>query len=347
MPNCPNGHAQRLGLKCQTCGAAISYRDSIEDLRELPRMEPNFGKIEVITVGYPGLSLKADYVGEIFVGQADAKSSTSFEVASIRGGSWLDFSKKYLGELRRWMTLVSIGASTDRFLIVDTTDPLSVLLLSAFPKLEHTAVIAVVADQNSTPVEQNTSYVALSLALSKGFPIVALSETFEGRMLYLTEDRGFAAEAAALSRLLESVLGAADDLMDLLERDLKLGIKMHCLSAIVAGSKAVYGMATNAFLAQSYDLSMAAKDDDCQTVHSLAFSRGESEGEFEKSFGAFRNKRFKGALNAEFRFHETASPLYDIVTIYGMRSDASLQGLSQGYQAIVGSVPELSVEGAS
>lgn len=347
MPNCPNGHAQRLGLKCLDCGAALSYRDSIEELRELPEVEPNFGKLEVITVGCPGLSLKADYVGEIFSGQGDAKSSTAFEVANIRGGNWLDYSKKYLAELSRWMTLVSIGKSTDRFLIVDTTDPLSVLALSALPKLEHTAVLAVAADQDSTPVEQNTSYVALSLALGKGFPIVALSETFESRMLYYTEDRGFAAEAAAFSRLLESLLGAADDLMDLLERDLKLGIKMHCLSAIVAGSKAVYGVATSAFMAQSYDLSMVAKDDDCQTVHSLVFSRGESKGEFEKGFGAFRNRKFKGALNAEFRFHETASPTFDLVTVYGMRTDTSLQALSPGYQAIVGSVPELSVEGAS
>ena len=166
-------------------------------------------------------------------------------------------------------------------------------------------------------------------------------------MLYFTEDRGFATDADALSRLLESLLGAADDLMDLLERDLKLGIKIHCLSAIVAGSKTVYGIATNAFMAQSYGLSMGAKPDEYQTVHSLVFSRGESKGEFEKSFGVFRNRKFKGALNAEFRFHETASPLYDLVTIYGMRTDTSLQDIAAGYQAIVGSMPELSVEGAS
>jgi len=347
MPRCPNGHEQRLGLKCLTCGAALSYRDSMEELRDLPKVEPNYGKVEVITVGYPRLSLKADYVGEIRAGPADLKSSTAFEVASIRGGSWLDFSKKYLQELRRWMTLVGIGKSTDRFLVVDTTDPLSVLALSALPKLEHTAVIAVVADQDSTPVEQNTSYVALSLALGKGFPIIALSETFEGEMLYFTEDRGFTTDADALSRLMECLLGAADDLMDLLERDLKLGIKMHCLSAIMAGSKTVYGIATNAFMAQSYDLSMGAKPDEYQTVHSLVFSRGESKGEFEKGFGVFRNRKFKGALNAELRFHETASPLYDLVTIYGMRTDTSLQDIAPGYQAIVGSMPELSVEGAS
>ncbi len=92
---------------------------------------------------------------------------------------------------------------------------------------------------------------------------------------------------------------------------------------------------------------MGAKPEECQTVHSLVFSQGESKGEFERSFGVFRNRKFKGALNAEFRFHETASPLYDLVTIYGMRTDTSLQDIAPGYQAIVGSMPELSVEGAS
>jgi hypothetical protein len=347
MPRCANGHEQRLGLKCLTCGAAISYRDSIEELRALPRVEPDYGDVEVITVGYPKLSVKADYVGEVSAGQADLKTSTAFEVASIRGGSWQDFNKKYLPELRDWMTRVGIGKSTDRFLVVDTTDPLSVLALSAIPKLDHTAVIAVVADQDSTPVEQNTSYVALSIASGKGFPVVALSETFEREMLYFTEDRGFATNSEALSRLLESLLSAADDLMDLLERDLKLGIKMHCLSAILAGSRSVYGIATNAYVAQSYDLSVGAEPDEYQTVHSLVFSRGESKGEFEKSFGVFRNRKFKGALNAEFRFHEISSQLYDLVTIYGMRGDAALKGIASGYQAIVANMPELSVEGAS
>ncbi|HVB95442.1 MAG TPA: hypothetical protein VND41_02420 [Nitrososphaerales archaeon] len=347
MPRCANGHEQRLGLKCATCGEALSYRDSMEGLLALPKVVPDYGRTSVVSVGYPRLSLKADYVGHISAGQADLKTSTVFEVASIRGGSWLDFNKSYLGEMRRWLTLVGIGKSTDLFLVVDTTDPLSVLVLSALPQLEHTAVVAVVADQDSTPVEQNTSYVALSLALKRGLPVIALSETFQRGMLYFTEDRGFAAKGDAMSRLLEPLLEAADDLMDLLERDLKLGIKMHCLSAIVAGSKSVYGIATNAFMAQSYNISMGTKPDEYQTVHSLVFSRRENEGEFEKSFGVFRNRKFKGALNAEFRFRETDSQLYDMVTIYGMKSDVSLQGIAPGYQAIVASMPELSAEGVS
>jgi hypothetical protein len=347
MPSCPNGHEQRLGLRCLTCGAELSYRDSMEELRPLPKVEPHYGNIAVISVGYPRLSLSADYVAEISAGPADLKTSTAFEVASIRGGGWLDFNKKYLHEMRRWMALVGIGKSTDRFLVVNTTDPLSVLVLSALPKLEHTAVIAVVADQDSTPVEQNTSYVALSLALGKGLPVIALSETFEGQMLYFTEDKGFATGAEAVSRLLESLLSAVDDLMDLLERDLRLGIKMHCLSAILAGSRNVYGIATNAFMAQSYNASMGAKPEEYQTVHSIVFARRESEGEFEKSFGLFRNRKFKGALNAEFRFREAASQLYDLVTIYGMSNDVALQSIASGYQAIVENMPELSVEGAS
>jgi hypothetical protein len=347
MPKCPNGHEQRLGLKCLTCGATISYRASIEELLALPKVEPYFGKVEVVTVGFPKLSVKADYVGEISSGQADLKTSTAFEVASIRGGSWQDFNKRYLGELRGWMRQVGIGKATDRFLLVDTTDPLSVLALSAIPKLDHTTVIAVVADHDSTPMEQNTSYVSLSIASDKGFSVIALSKTFESEMLYFTEDKGFSKGLEALSRLVDALLSAADDLMDLLESDLRLGIKVHGLSAIVAGSKSVYGIATNAFMAQSYDVSMGAEPEEYQTVHSLVFSRKETKGEFEKSFGVFRNRRFKGALNAEFRFHETPSQLYDLVTIYGMRSDAALRGIASGYQAIVASVPELSVEGAS
>ena len=114
MPRCPNGHEQRLGLKCLTCGAELSYRDSLGELRALPKVEPAYGSTAVISVGYPGLSPSADYVAEISAGQADLKTPAAFVVPSIRGGGWLDYNKKHLHELRRWMALVGIGKPTER-----------------------------------------------------------------------------------------------------------------------------------------------------------------------------------------------------------------------------------------
>lgn len=347
MARCPNGHEQRLGLRCLSCGSELSYRESLEDLLALPKVRPEYGRFAMLHVGYPRLSVPADYTGEVSTGADDSQTSTKFQVAGIRGGSWLDFNEKYLRELRRWMALVGIGKSTERFVIVDTTSPLSVLALSALPKLEHTALIAITADSNSTPVEQNTSYVAISLALKRGLPVIAVSETFEREMIYFTGDKGFATKAEAMSRLLQPLAAAADDLMDLLESDMKLGVRMHSLSAIVAGSKSVYGVATNAFMAQSNNISVGRASEEFQTVHSLAFSRMDDKAEFERSFGVFRNRKFKTALSAELRFHETSMPLYDLMTIYGMKSDDSLKEISEGYEAILRNVPELSAEGVS
>ncbi|HUK74886.1 MAG TPA: hypothetical protein VLU99_03765 [Nitrososphaerales archaeon] len=345
MPKCPNGHEQALGLKCQACGAPISYRGALSELSNLPQVKPEYGAISMLTVGYPRLSSRAEFVGEIASGPAELRSSTSFHVAGIRGGTWLEFSEKYLKDLRRWMTIVGVDKATDRVLVVDTTDPLSVLALSALPKLQRTMVVAVTADQDCTPVEQNTSYVAVSLALKKGLPIIALSSSFEKEMLFFTEDRGFATGPEAMSRLLEPLLAASEDLMDLLERDLRLGIKLHCISAILAGSKNVYGIATNALMAQTYNFSLGTKPTDYRTVHTLVLASKDSQGEFEKSFGVFRNRKFKDALSAELRFKETPSPLYDMVTIYGMKGDSFLESIAGGYEAIVKSMPELNVDG--
>jgi hypothetical protein len=347
MPSCPNGHSQPLGLKCTVCGEPLSYKGALEELAKLPEVTPDYGRVSVLTVGYPGISPRADYVGAISAGPADLRTSSAFQVAGIRGGTWLDYQKAFLVGLRRWMKLVGIDKATDRFLVVDTTDPLSVLALSALPKIERTAVVAVAADQDSTPVEQNTSYVALSLALKKGLPIVALSETFDKEMLYFTEESGFVTGVDAMSRMLDPLITAADDLMDMLERDLKLGVKMHSMSTIMAGSKEVYGTATNAYLAQSYNFSLGVPPDEYQTVHSMVFARKETKSEFEKSFGVYRNRKFKGALSAELRFRETDSPMYDMMTFYGLKGDASLQSIASGYQAIVGSMPELSADGVS
>jgi len=346
LPSCPNGHEQRLGFKCATCGAEVSFKESVGELLVLPRVNPDFGKMAVLTVAYPGLNIKTDYFGEISSAAEDQRTSTSFQAATIRGGTWLDYQNKYLKDLRRWMALVGVAKARDRLLLVDMTSPISVAAIAALPKIEHTAIIGVTADRESTPLEQNTSYVALSLAMKKGFPVIGITESFEREMLYFTEDKGFAAGPHAMSRLLDPLVAGMEDVMDLLEKDLRLGVKLHALSAIMAGSKTVYGIATNAFMAQSYNFSMGTKLEENQTLHTVVFSSRSTETEFEKSFGVFRNRRFKGALNAELRFHETESPVYDLLTFCGMRGDVSLQSIASGYQAIVRNVPELTVEGA-
>lgn len=347
MPRCPNGHEQHLGLKCSLCGAEVSYKGAISDLKKLPRVEPDFGRVTVISVGYRRLSVPVEYSGEILMGPADVKTANSFQVATIRGGNWLDFYKQYMKDLRKWLELMGVQKSSTTFLVVNTTNPLSVLAISALPKIPHIVVLAVVADQDSTPVEQNTSYVALSLCLKRGLPVIALSETYEKEMLFFTDDRGFATGGDALSRLLETLLTAADDLTDIVERDLRLGVKIHCLSAIVAGSRSVYGKPANAYMAQSYNISMGAKPGDYQTIYSLVFCDRDSGAEFEKSFGSFRNRKFKNTLSAEFRFHEVGSQLYDLMTVYGLKGTAPLQDMEEGYKAIVGSVPELTAEGVN
>lgn len=341
MPRCPNGHEQRLGLACGTCGADVTYSQSLPELLDLPEVRPDYGRVSILSIGHPGLGVRADFLGEISIGQDDAETSTNFTVGAIRGGSWLDYTRKHADRLRTWLSLMGISKSADRFIIMDTTSPLSVLVLSALPSQEHTAVIALMADRESTPVEQNTSYVAVSLALKKGLPVVGLSEAFERDMLYFVEDRGFTSGEDALARLLGPLVAAGDDFMDLLERDAKLGIKMHSLSAIMAGSKAVFGIASNAFMAQTYGVSIEGERTDYKTVHSLVFTEEEERAEFERGFGVFRKRRFKTALSAEVRFHRSGAQLYDMITIYGMDDEAGLQAISEGYQAIVRNMPDL------
>ena len=327
MPKCTNGHEQRLGLKCQTCVEPLSYRDSVAELRELPIVEPNYGKISVISVGRPGLSLKADYVGEIVAGQSDQRTWRSFQAPSYTRRQLARLSKKVP---RRTETVDEADRRRQvdgQVLVVDTTKPISVLAISALPSLQHAVVIAVTADQHSTPVEQNNE-LRRAFARSEERPPDnrPLARPSRERCCISPKTEDSRAASDALSRLLEPLIESADDLMDLLESDLKLGIKMHSLSAIIAGSKTVYGTTTNAFMAQSYNVSIGAKQEDCQTVHSLVFSAKETEAEFQKSFGVFRNRKFKGALSAELRFHEAASPLYDIMTICGMRQTLLVAG---------------------
>lgn len=340
MPRCTNGHEQMFGLKCTVCGVRMSYKEACADLVSLPKVRPDFGKVSVLFVGLQKFPVTADYSGVILAEDSKGQTIDSFTVEKTRGGTWFDLFTKSSGDLRRWLRLVAFEESQCQFVVVDTTNPLSVMAVASLPPSRRTMIFAVAADGDSTPVEKNTSYVALSVALKRNFGLIAFSQGYIRNMLILPQGRSFVSQTEAFSRIVNSMIERFDDTMEFMGRDLNFGVKMHLASAIVSGSKRVYGSPGNAFAAQDYQLDLNLQD--VRTVYSLVSCENHAGNDFENGFSQFRNKRFKGVLSADCRVREKAgSELFDLLTIYGVAEAGLLRSLEGGYREVVERVPHL------
>lgn len=344
VPRCPKGHEQKLGLNCSACGARLSYSDACRDLLKLPQVQPDFGKVAALFVGLPPAAAAASFAGAVTAGDSGKQAGSEFTVERVQGGSWLDFYTRNVEALTRWLRLQAFGKSQCKFVVVDARDPLSVLAIASVPLAAQTVVVAVTADNESTPIEQNTSYVAVSVALERGFPVLAFPNSFVGDLFIRAEGDAYVARKEALSRIVGSLLEHADDLTDFTERDLHLGVQTHYVYALMSGSKRIYGEAANAFTVQSYQLPDEVKPGDVKTLYFIVSGAGDLKEDFERSFVQFRSRSYREALSAECRFHERdGSPFFDLLTIYGVAEPLVLQASQAGYNTVAKRVQTLKV----
>jgi hypothetical protein len=344
LPRCANGHLQTLGLKCKACGLPVSYREATNQLLDLPSVQPDFGRVAALYVGLP-VSGESGYSMRVSSGNDPRQTKDEFVLKGIQGGTWHDFYTESAGELTRWLGIVAFGESTFKFLFTNAADPLSVLAVSALPPLKQTALVAMTADRESTPLEQNASYVAVTAALRRGFHVLALPSSLARQSLGVEESGEPSSPAGSFSRVVGALLGLQDELMDLLEKDRHIGVGFHLLLPVISGSMKVFGTAPNVFAVQSYQLPRGVKAEDVKTFHALISCENDLKGEFEEGFSQFRNKSVKAALSAECRVRERPdSGSFDVFTICGLDETSVLQESEDGYRAVAKRAPMLKVE---
>jgi hypothetical protein len=345
LPRCANGHLQSLGLKCRTCGLPLSYREATNELLDLPAVHPDFGRTAGLFVGVPPPPGDQDYSLKITAGKGPVQTKDEFVPEKIQGGTWHDFYVRDTGELTRWLGIVAFGESSFKFLFEDAADPLSVLATSALPQLKQTTVAAMTADRESTPVEQNASYVALTAAIRRGYHVVVLPRSLAKQIL-APEDEGEATNpAGSFSRVVAGLLTMQEELMDVLEKDRHIGVGFHVLLPILSGSLQVFGKAANVFAVQGYQLPKGVKLDDVKTFHSLVSCDKDMVKDFEGGFTQFRNKAVKGALSAECRVQEHPDKgSFDVYTVCGLDESSVLRECEEGYKAVAKRASSLKVE---
>jgi hypothetical protein len=350
---CINGHEQpSLHLTCGRCGGLVLYEEAcIRELGALPKTNPPFEKVSLVYAGLRAAPFVIEernvFVSSIQVGDDESEKVESFTIRRSEATSWFDFYSKYLDKLNNWMKFTGLGRSPYRLSVVDSRRPISVLVLEAvsqFPR--NTIVLAIVADQTSTLIEQNTSYVAICTALKHGLPVIAVTASYLDDLIFYTESGGLVVRSEALTPLTHLLVGSIDGIMDMMGNDVRLAIKEHCLSAILSASDKIYPSPDNALYAQESGLSIDAKKEDIATAYLLAFASVDDVGKIDKAFASYRRQKLKDVIASDHQSYlsDSSSAVYDIMMIYGVKEGSTYGPLKKGYDAIASKVPEMNLQ---
>ncbi len=356
MIKCINGHDQpdsALHLKCSSCGGIVLFEDASAQLQKLPKVDPVFEKVSMVFVGLaslpPLVQNKDIYVSSILVGDTESEKVEAITLGRTQAKSWFEFYSRYLGKLEHWMKFVGMDRSPYRLMVVDTRRAASVLALASIePSWRNTIVLAITGDQTSTLIEQNTSYVAITTALKKGFPVIAVSTSYVEELVFYVEKEGLVIRSQALFPIIYRLVSAVDSVMDMLGNDVRLGIKEHCLAAILSASEKVYPTVESALVAQEASFSINADKTDVATASLLAFAPADVLNRINKAFANYRRQELKSAVGADHQGYPredgSTAALYDLLMIYGIKQGLTYQSLKTGYDSIARMAPELSME---
>ena len=334
------------------------YKDAcVQQLQNLPKAEAPFEKVSVIFAGLPkSSSLEGEdrdvYAVPIVAGDDEIENVETFTMRRSEATSWFDFYSKYLDKLGRWMKFVGLGRSHYRLLVVDTRRSTSVLALAAISQFgKNTIVLAVTADQTSTLIEQNTSYVAISTALKFSFPLIAVSTSYVDDLIFYTENDGLVVRSQALMPIIHLLVSSIDSVTDMMGNDVRLGIREHCLSAVLSASEKVYPSVDDVLYTQESSFSINAKKVDVATVYLLAFAPTDVLNRIDKAFAKYRRQELKDVIGADHQGYPrdagSSSALYDLMMIYGIKEGSTYVPLKKGYDSVANKVSDLSFEKVS
>ena len=274
-------------------------------------------------------------------------TSRKFWVEKLEGGTWLDYNARYAGDFLSWLRLVEFTRSKYRLLVLDTTSPFAVLAVNNVPNPERTILLASYPGKGGTPVSQNTSYASLQLARHRGMHVVLVVDSFVEQLAVFAEEKGLFTGERAYGQVISYLLSFIPDVVDLVQKDAKLGIGVHFLSVLLSGSDKVFKSLDDALAVEASQNSLGGSYERVMSTHLLASSLPQAEKDARSAFGRLSSDPGKSLMNAEFRFRakETNYGLYDLLLIFGVKEPGLFEDLRRGYQTIASSAPDLTLEG--
>jgi len=332
-------------LNCSACKQPIDYEELAVELLNLPKVEPRFEAAEVLFVGVERTEIPGAFTSNLSVGPESSQELNGLTLRRVEGGTWGD----YLGEaeaLSIWLNSVSFGRSRYALVVLDTTSPLSVLAARS-PVLRGAPVIAVTANDDSTPMDKSCSYASLSVLATAGCPTLLVTRSYAEALTLYTPREGILRGYGALSHIAGRYTARAEAYSNLFERDKRLGIFVHALSILPTASDRVYRDPAHAVDAAAQIRSVTHSEEEVHSLHLIARAHTRHLRRIEKAYEALR-RRFPNLLDSDTTLIESdnGKGLYDIAILYGLRGDPLSPLFRDGYEAVAAKNPQLRLEAA-
>lgn len=298
----------------------------------------------ILTAGLPNLNYGGAWNLEVGRAQTAEENESTFILGSVSGETWHDIVVENGQRFQDWLIKTGFYQAKSKIIILDTTDPSAILPAFLLRNTENLVIFAVTADALSNSIEQNTSYVMLAHFEKQKMPVITCTKSLiENFPLYI-EDLDLRVNTDALTEVLHLLADFMEDLIDVVNRDLKFGVWSHRLSACFSASDIVYpnpGIVLSFLQENLEDL----KREDILTAYLFGKADEEQQETLTNAFLKQFSDKKKRFLNKGVKFADKRSlyKLYDLLILLGVKG-LNYSDVEPGYQLIASRNSDLGVK---
>jgi hypothetical protein len=317
---------------------------SLNTLLEVPSFQAPWTDKMILTAGLPSLNYSEAWNLELRRAQSAEETENTFTFGSVSGETWHDIVVENGQRFQDWLIRIGFYQAKCKLMILDTTDPSAILPVLLLRNTENLVIFAVTADASSNSIEQNASYVTLAHVEKQRMPIITCAKSLiENFPLYI-EDIDLRVNTDALTEVIHLLAGFMEDLIDVVNRDLKLGVWSHRLSACFSASDIVYSNPGIVLSLQQENLEDLKREDILTSYLFGKANEEQQEGLAAAFFKQFSDKK-KRLLNKGVRFSEKKSlyKLYDLLVLLGVK-ELNYSDIEAGYQLVASRNSDLGVK---
>ncbi|MDG7008025.1 MAG: hypothetical protein JRN06_07250 [Nitrososphaerota archaeon] len=343
MPRCANGHLAGLALFCGACGAPVLFEKAVQDQASIPKVDVELEETAVLFAGLPQFPTPGAFSCRLEVDTKGEKAVDRLSLKQLSGGAWPDYCRAYRDEVKGWLGANGFLGTPRKLVVLDLSGPTSVLLVSSLPADIGAIVVGIAADGDSTPVEQNATYVAMEGASRRRLPMVVVPRGDVSRMTCYRAEEGLVTGYPAFVGPLSGLMEALTQLQDSVYSDARLGVVPHLLAAVVSASDAVYR--TPAEAAKALRGLVLGRAEGVSSVLLVGSGPRAKAGELERAFGAFNDGIGDLIASRKVSLVRGEGDVYDIIAVAGVEKLGVGKDVKKGYETIAEKDGGLGVEG--
>lgn len=328
----------------------MSWQSIIDRITDLPKPSPKIEDCSIITVGNvenidPGMC----YLSRVEEGTGDGLSPEGIKVQPIQGGVWIDYYRRYRDVVERRMNILLINRIKKRIFIIDSSNPLSPLILSSrHASRENSIAILIIPPREATVFEKSSSYASYEIARRKGIPAILIDR---GRVGYFY---GFSGDKILRHRALEGkitgmIIESLDKISSFVRTGERIGVRSYLISSVIGAGLEVYGNPHNALRALEKCVMWTLRDQETlYRSRSLLLIAKAPKPLFDKISESYVKylEGFPELLTHDIIYTEYSSRLglFDIAMLFGYPMIDLPDHIVQAHRSLESINPEISVE---